>query len=276
VSFNLDFTQYFTGLPTSYGAASGQTGTWVDVPLGVTGGLTSTAGIATAVNITTTGRGDAFNPQTTTDGILLRDSFVNDDFDLPPVAFSATLTGLANGEYTVYYYHFAATSGLEINGAPMNDLAGGSADALGAQGSNWDAVQVTVTGGSLEIVDTTPDFDTAGLSGIQILMGPSLVDVPQVGGAIARTFLHAARPNPFGTATELRFSLLREGPVEIDVFNVTGQRVARLVNGTLTAGEHFVSWSGHDDGGRMVGRGVYYVRMRANGLIESRTIVRLR
>jgi hypothetical protein len=51
------------------------------------------------------------------------------------------------------------------------------------------------------------------------------VGVPQVGGAIARTFLHAARPNPFGTATE---------------------------------------------------RGVYYVRMRANGLIESRTIVRLR
>jgi hypothetical protein len=70
-----------------------------------------------------------------------------------------------------------------------------------------------------------PDSDPAGLSGIQVLIGPPLVGVPQVGGAIARTFLHAARPNPFGTATE---------------------------------------------------RGVYYVRMRANGLIESRTIVRLR
>jgi len=167
--FNLDFRGTLTGLPETYGAASGQTGTWVDVPLGVTNGLTDVSGATTGVSITTTGTGDTFHPATTDDGILLRDSIVNDGVRPPTIAFSATLTGLADGEYTVYYYHFAATSGLTINSSPMSDLAGGSADALGAQGTNWDAVQVSVAGGTLQIVDTTPESDFAGLSGIQMV-----------------------------------------------------------------------------------------------------------
>ena len=61
-SFNLDFHTTFTGLPETYGAASGQTGNWVDISVGTTNGLADTSGTATLVSITVTGRGDPAPP----------------------------------------------------------------------------------------------------------------------------------------------------------------------------------------------------------------------
>ena len=167
--FNLDFRGTFTGLPDTYAAASGYAGRWVDVPPGTMNNLVDVGGQATTVSITLAGRGDTFNPQTTTDSILLRDAVVNDSLLPPFTPFSATLTGLANGQYDVYYYFYGATSGLTVNGTAMNNLAGGSADALGAQGTNWDVTRgVSVTAGTLTITDTSAT-DSNGLSGIQLV-----------------------------------------------------------------------------------------------------------
>jgi hypothetical protein len=51
-------------------------------------------------------------------------------------------------------------------------------------------------------------------------------------------------PNPFNSATQIRFELDREGPVELAVFNLTGQRVATLVRGAWPAGRYAVPWDG--------------------------------
>ena len=62
----------------------------------------------------------------------------------------------------------------------------------------------------------------------------------------------------------------------IDVYDVLGARVARLINETLTAGQHFVRWSGGDAAGRPVANGIYYVQMRAPGFNGTRKAVMLR
>lgn len=174
MAFNLDFTEFFTGLPDTFGAASGLTGTWVDVPCnpcGTTDALVNTVGTATTVSIELTGQSDAFTPQTTTESILLRDAVLN-RFLFPPEAFSATLTGLEDGQYDLYYYYHSATSGMTVNGTAMNNLAGGSPDALEEQGTNWDVTRgVTVTGGTLTITDADGNPDE-GLSGIQLVHVP--------------------------------------------------------------------------------------------------------
>lgn len=175
MAFNLDFGGTFTGLPDTYGAASGLTGTWVDVPCGpcgTTDALVNTVGTATTVSIELTGLGDTFNPQTTIESILLRDAVVNDDDPPFGSAFSATLTGLQDGQYDVYYYNHSATSGMSVNGTAMNNLAGGSPDALEDRGTNWDVTTgVTVTGGTLTIIDADGGFFD-GLSGIQLVHVP--------------------------------------------------------------------------------------------------------
>ena len=75
----------------------------------------------------------------------------------------------------------------------------------------------------------------------------------------------SAYPNPFNAQTTISYSLSWPGPVILDIFNITGQKVAGLVSGDLQAGEHNVTW---DTGG--LSSGVYLARLAAMG--ESETV----
>ncbi|MBK8167555.1 MAG: hypothetical protein IPK64_16545 [bacterium] len=72
-------------------------------------------------------------------------------------------------------------------------------------------------------------------------------------------------PNPFNPSTTIAFSLVRDGRVELKVFDARGALVRTLVDGQATAGEQRVAWDGRDDGGRQVAAGVYLYRLRADG-----------
>jgi hypothetical protein len=114
------------------------------------------------------------------------------------------------------------------------------------------------------------------ISGLGSAPWAAVADASPLTVSTTRTILQPARPNPFASATELRFSLGQAGPVKIDVFNVLGQHVTRLVDGSMTAGEHFVRWTGSDAAGRPVGDGIYYLRLRAADATETRAVVRIR
>jgi flagellar hook assembly protein FlgD len=60
-----------------------------------------------------------------------------------------------------------------------------------------------------------------------------------------------------------------------DVLDVTGRRVRRLASGLQDAGLREVTWDARDEGGRSVSAGVYFVRLRGEGLEASRKILRL-
>ena len=68
--------------------------------------------------------------------------------------------------------------------------------------------------------------------------------------------LHQNYPNPFNASTVVPFTLDRKLPVKIAVYNQLGQVVTTLIDGSLDAGSHQVSW---DASG--VGSGVYLVRL---------------
>jgi len=52
----------------------------------------------------------------------------------------------------------------------------------------------------------------------------------------------------------------------MEVFNVLGQQVASLVNGTVGAGYHSIGWNGRDRSGRPASSGIYFYRLEATGL----------
>jgi len=74
-----------------------------------------------------------------------------------------------------------------------------------------------------------------------------------------------AWPNPFNPSTTLGFSLSAPARAVVDVYNVQGRRVRRLLNEELPAGDHRVNWDGRDGEGRAVATGVYFCRLRAGG-----------
>lgn len=67
-------------------------------------------------------------------------------------------------------------------------------------------------------------------------------------------------PNPFNPSTQINFELPEIAEVSIKVYNIMGQQVAALVNTTMSAGFHEVSF---DAGG--LSSGMYIARMEAVG-----------
>ncbi|MCU0606577.1 MAG: hypothetical protein MUF78_03980 [Candidatus Edwardsbacteria bacterium] len=88
-------------------------------------------------------------------------------------------------------------------------------------------------------------------------------------GAPLGASLQRNSPNPFRQATTFAFDVPVEGPVRLALYNVAGQRVRTLVDGTLPAGRHTARWDGRDDRGRRAAAGVYCCRLAAGGAAPS-------
>ncbi|HMB69477.1 MAG TPA: hypothetical protein VKU85_09195, partial [bacterium] len=105
-------------------------------------------------------------------------------------------------------------------------------------------------------------------------VGAGVVDAPAVPPAAARRMLalQPVAPNPFRDAAEIRFSLGAAAPVTVDVHDIRGRLIRRLINGeAMPAGPHSVRWSRGD-----LPSGVYLFRVRAGGAEAEGKAVLLR
>lgn len=75
-------------------------------------------------------------------------------------------------------------------------------------------------------------------------------------------------PNPFNPSTELVFRLDRALDARLEVFDLSGSRVATLVDGPLAAGEHRARF----DAGQLAS-GLYVARLSAMGLQQSQPML---
>jgi len=91
-----------------------------------------------------------------------------------------------------------------------------------------------------------------------------------------RTRLHPCRPNPFNPSTTLAFDLHRPGRVSLDVHDAAGRRIARLVDEPMSAGSHVAEWDGRGDDGRPVPSGVYFARLVADTIVDTRRMLLLK
>ncbi|MBC8424532.1 hypothetical protein H8E07_10445 [bacterium] len=92
----------------------------------------------------------------------------------------------------------------------------------------------------------------------------------------SRTRLYPCRPNPFNPRTTLAFDLHRPGRVSLDIHDAAGRRVARLVDEPMPVGSHVVEWNGRGDDGRAVPSGVYFARLVAETVVETRRMLLLK
>jgi hypothetical protein len=81
-------------------------------------------------------------------------------------------------------------------------------------------------------------------------------------------------PNPFNPTTSIRYQVSGITHVSIEIFNIRGQRVKTLLNGSeLSSGEHSVVWDGRDDSGNEAGSGMYLYRMVAGEYQSTRRMI---
>ncbi|MBN1612288.1 MAG: hypothetical protein JW940_36990 [Polyangiaceae bacterium] len=106
-------------------------------------------------------------------------------------------------------------------------------------------------------------------------LGPPVVGIDDSDVATALR-LDNATPNPFNPRTTIAFTLDRSERVVLDVLGVDGRRVARLVEETLAAGPHRVTWDGRDGHGRPLPSGVYLMCLQAGSQRRAGKAVLLR
>jgi len=177
---NIDFGDDVLGLPSTYGAAAGQVGSWNDVgDLGLTSDLVGLSGSATDVDVTVTAAN--FNAillaPTGNDQVLLNDAL----FDASDVgSWSIEFEDLDAGLYDVYVYapnidtisSTIGTGPFTVNGTAVADLLGATTLILNTSYAIVSGVSVSGAG-TLTLASTGPGgSDFIGVSGIQLVSVP--------------------------------------------------------------------------------------------------------
>ncbi len=83
-------------------------------------------------------------------------------------------------------------------------------------------------------------------------------------------------PNPFETATTLRFVTKRGGHVSLHVYDTAGRLVRELADGRRAAGPHEIIWDGRDTSGQRAAAGVYFARVESADGVAVRRVTRVR
>ncbi len=77
-------------------------------------------------------------------------------------------------------------------------------------------------------------------------------------------------PNPANPAARIVFTLPEPAAVQVEVWDLLGRPVRRLAAGEIhAAGQHRLTWDGHDASGRRVASGVYLLRVRAGKTVQT-------
>ena len=97
----------------------------------------------------------------------------------------------------------------------------------------------------------------------------SLADRPRA------TRLLPSFPNPATAWAIIRFETARAGRVRLELYDVAGRRVRRLVDEERGAGGYELAWRGEDDQGRGVPPGVYSLRLVAPDRTDVRKLVKI-
>jgi FlgD Ig-like domain/Bacterial pre-peptidase C-terminal domain len=150
--------------------------------------------------------------------------------------------------------------------APVELGAGGSATcpitlSVPVEAAGIDTLTLTIRDAAGEI----------RLTRSMVLTVPGVA--PAAPGAVFE--LQRPSPTPFRTLARIEFRLPVPAGARLEVFGPGGGRVRTLAAGALEAGAHEAIWDGRDEGGRLVGAGVYFVRLESGGQTAVRRLVRL-
>jgi len=83
--------------------------------------------------------------------------------------------------------------------------------------------------------------------------------------------LHPNFPNPFNPSTTITFSLPQSASVRLAVYDISGRKVSTLLNRTMSAGQHSVTFNADE-----VSSGIYFYTLQAGEqrLTQSMTLIK--
>jgi len=168
-------------------------------------------------------------------------------------ALGSLVTVYAGGHKYIRYTKAARTWKIQDN--PYVHFGIGQATAVDSVVIRWPMGDVEVFAG-LAINQYHKIVELAGTGVIE--------HNSQEGAHPASFYLSQNYPNPFNPETRIDFELPASVKVLLEIYNLSGEKVATLVDGNREAGSHSVNWTGIDDDKNLLPSGMYLYQLQTN------------
>jgi len=76
-------------------------------------------------------------------------------------------------------------------------------------------------------------------------------------------------PNPFSAKHTVLLNLKRNAYLNCDIYNLRGQKVRSLADSAVGSGEQMLVWDARDDDGKLLGSGIYFLKLRLDGKVTA-------
>ncbi|MCB5230841.1 MAG: FlgD immunoglobulin-like domain containing protein [Candidatus Cloacimonas sp.] len=117
------------------------------------------------------------------------------------------------------------------------------------------------SGGTLMYTSLDLNFSIARDSAEEVAIAPTKMSLSQ------------NYPNPFNPETTISFAIDQPMNVSLEVYNVKGQLIKTLFDGSKASGEHRVVWNGRDNSNNEVASGLYFYKLSTEKHTEMKKML---
>ncbi len=103
------------------------------------------------------------------------------------------------------------------------------------------------------------------------LLNLSITSVNFNGSNLSKYSLQQNYPNPFNPTTTIEYSIPKTSFVNIEIYDLLGERISTLVNETEREGNHKVKFNGS-----LLSSGIYFYSMKAGNFVETKKLLLLK
>ena len=83
-------------------------------------------------------------------------------------------------------------------------------------------------------------------------------------------------PNPFNPTTNIEFTLVNNGYVELVVYDIMGRKIKTLASEFMVEGSHLITWDARNENGEKAPSGVYLYQLISDDMVLSKRMTLLK
>jgi hypothetical protein len=151
-----------------------------------------------------------------------------------------------------------------------------NSDVLSSGGTKMTSAGYSTEGSFSQLTASSPWLTSTGFQAIigfwhPLTGGPGIEERSEdIAFTTYTNFLYPNSPNPAFNHTTIQYSIARNGPVTLEVYNTLGQRITSLVDAKQMPGSYKITW---DLCAYNIPAGVYFCRFQTTGYTKIRKIV---
>ena len=182
-----------------------------------------------------------------------------------------------SGDYVIVGAQFDDENGISSGSAYLFKRTGTTwaqeAKLLASDGAADDIFGYSISiSGDYAVVGAQWDDDNGSFSGSAYVYSGIIVGIDEERAGIPKEYtLSQNYPNPFNPETVIEYALANQSEVKLIIYNLRGEQVALLIDGTVPAGNHRVSWDASK-----VSSGIYFYRLKTDNFVQTRKMLLLK